>query len=321
MELSYNDVEFKILTLDAVQRRLTYSSDGTSVLWVEWNILASCVYAPSIITGQGADVGGTSLNEAGFRQNGAHQLEPRFDPVQRGRRGDGVQGPKVGQVPQPVALYQSPAGGNPIFTDQEILKRLAVPRRPLVIKAKYSTAETGVVDPGQQRFVDLIWLQSPKDGFDRDANNGPIVKTSNVVQCQGQARSFGVQLEITTFVPPTEQDRLLLCHRWQMTHTRSEADYLQRTVQGEAVFHAGMLAQQKLNPGWFQQQLFHPIPPGFKRTLGPITLSPTGNVLKYEYHDVDQEVVFSPGNSGCTEVEVVVQTGFTSPMLANILEG
>lgn len=311
MELSYNDVEFKILTLDAVQRRIAYSSDGTSVLWVEWDILASCVYAPSIITGQGADVGGTSLNAAGFQQGGAHQLEPRFDPVQRGRRGDGVQGPKVGQVPQPVALFQSPAGGNPIFTDQEILKRLAVPRRPLVIKAKYQNGAA---------FDDLVWLQSPGSGFDRDANNGPFVKASNVVQCQGQARTFGVQLEITTFIPPTEQDRLLLCHRWQMTHTRSEADYLQRTVQGEAVFHAGMLAQQKLNPGWFQQQLFHPIPPGFKRTLGPITLSPTGTVLKYEYHDVDQEVVFSPGSSGCTEVEVVVQTGFTNPMLANIVE-
>lgn len=324
MQLKYNGVRFDLLTLDRVERNLVYSPDGTTVLWVAWNILASCIYAPAVVVdGNDLDVGGTSISrnqlDDTYQPDGDYFLETSsaLPPPLNDEHNDGSppssQNKVAGRNPRFQTHYQTGLG-HPIFTDQEILNRLAVPRRPLVISAHMAVSNSGDVDPTREAR-EVIWLESPRNDLPCDANNGPIVKAVPVTSCQGQATSLAVQLEIETWVPPTEQDRLILSHRWQMDMGRSPGDYLVRQVQGEVVFHAGMLRSRPLNPSWFLEQFLHPIPPGFKRTLGQISLSPGGTTLRYQYQDEDQTVVFSPGKSGCTEVEVIVQGGVTIPTI------
>lgn len=295
MELEYNDVKFDLMSLDKVDRQIVYSPDGTSPVWIQWDIAASCVLAPSIVSGStDTGLGGTSISTEG----GGEQLDSPLSTT------GGTQGNDVGFNPKPRRVYQHPAvNGTPILTDSEILKRLVIPRRPLKITARDGNNN------------EVVWLESPKEGFDRDCNNGPLVKAYPITAAFGQATAFAAQLSITTFTPVTDTDRLVLSHRWQMTTDRNENNYLARTVKGEIVFHAGMLAKQKLNPSWLKWQFFHPIPLGFRRTLGPITLSSNGTTLRYEYQDEDQAVVFSPGNSGATLAEVIVNVGLAVPLL------
>lgn len=127
-----------------------------------------------------------------------------------------------------------------------------------------------------------------------------------------------VGLDIRTWLSPCEDgsDRPILSHRWQMVHTEDENHYLSRLIRGTVVFDVGNLLEAHQNPDWFRRQMFHPIPLGFKRTLGPISLSPDGSTLSYEYADTDQTVVFDAADTGATQIHIVEQVHYYNPYRA-----
>lgn len=287
------------MTLDRVERRSVLTPDQSAVLYVEWAISLSCVYHPE----QGT-YHGTSISFA----NQSDKTPPYPNPTSMGTKPFAV----------PIA---TPGIEYPILTDRELMFRLSLPRQPLIIWA-YDAAGTPVV-----------WLRSPRLGpgglyLPRDAHTGPIVQANVVTATMGNAVSFGVQMEIKTWVPPCPDgsDRLILGHRWQMTHHQDEHYYLSRTINGEIYFHGGVKDQFGVRPDAVARQLFHPIPLGFQRFMGPVALSPDGLVLKYAFTDVDQKIVFDPGFSGATQIAISENVVYDVPFqgqefLANAFAG
>ena len=288
MHLGYNGVPLEILTLDRVERRTVLTPDQTSVLYTEWGISLSCVYHPQL-----GSVGGTSI---GYVNAGDKNM---FRPAPT----------PMGNAPVWAALNY-PGPEYPIQTDKELHVRLSAPRKPLIIWAYDKDGTTPVV-----------WLRSPRIGPDgvnplpRDAFIGPIVQANVVTATLGSGVSFGVQMEIKTWLPPCPDgsDRLILAHRWQQGHGHDENYYLTRTTVGEIWFNGGVKDQFSLRSDVIARQLFHPIPLGFRRYLGPVTQSPDGLVVRYTFDDVDQKVVFDPGASGATTIAISENVNYRVP--------
>lgn len=293
MHISYNDVPLEIVTFDRVERRSVMSPDQTTVLYTEWAISLSCVYHPSVGTYHGTSV--TFANESD-------------------REGSSAPPTSLGRSPQEVEL-EFPGEEYPILSDRELLVRLAIPRKPLIIWA-YDTE-------GNQ----VVWLESPRrvnnTYLPRDAAHGPIVQANVVTATLGNGVSFGVQMEIKTWVPPCPEgsDRLILAHRWQTSHTQDENHYLTRAVSGELYFHGGLVDQFGIRPDAVARQLLHPIPLGFRRVVGPTTLSPDGLVLRYSFADVDQKVTFDPGQSGATLMAISEVINYRTPFQGQEIVG
>lgn len=290
MYLVYNNLELKLLTLDRVDRETVWTSDGVDVLYVRWKISASCVYAP------GNYQHGVSMSRA-LRVPAGRTNFVGISPADPNPQTD------QGNTESLLFAKKPPIQG-PIVTDVALRTILFRNRKKLIIGGDNPTIGT-----------QNIWLESPVDPATCDADNGPKVHACNVVSATGAPGNFGVQLEIETCLPPTPDgsDRAILGHRWQMSHTHDEDYYLTRTVTGEATFHPGLMDHYAKNPDWFRAQLFHPIPIGFRRTLGPITLSPDGCVLQYQYSDTDPTIMFCPGTSGATNIDVKEEYTVTSP--------
>lgn len=307
MHLSYNGIELQLLTLDSVVRESVWSPDGTDLLYVRWKIAASCVYAP------GSYLPGVSLARepstpavptpretvvvATLSNTGQSSGNPQAgvfsvmgNTVEQDVRGAAFRG----NEPPAVSLDFSRASTGPIVTDVHLRNHLFRNRAPLRI--------WGYTDTGAVRN----WLVSPVGAATCDADNGPKVRACNVVAATGAPSNFAVQMEIETCIPPCPlgSDRPLLSHRWQMQHTHNEDHYLTRTVTGQAIFHPGLMDKYAQNPDWFRRELFHVVPLGFSRKLGPITLSPDGCVLQYTYMDSDSTVMFNAGSSGASDIDV-----------------
>ncbi len=190
----------------------------------------------------------------------------------------------------------------PINTDRELELRLRVPRKKLLIWAFDSTG------------TPLVWLESPRRDAPCDAKHGPVCLNTTVRQGPNGVSMF-VSMDFRTWLTPAEDgsDRPLISHRWHMVHTEDEDHYLTRLVTGEAVFDLGNLLEANQNPDWFRRQLFHPIPLGFKRSLGPIDLSPDGTTLRYQYSDTDQRVVFDASDTGATNIDIKEYVKYTHP--------
>lgn len=190
----------------------------------------------------------------------------------------------------------------PINTDRELELYLRAPRRKLLVWAF------------DQSGAPIVWIESPRRNAPSDARTGPVVLNCSVRQGPN-GNSFFVGFDIRTWLTPCEDgsDRPLLSHRWQMTHTEDENHYLTRVVRGTAVFDLGNLLEAGQNPDWFRKQLFHPIPFGFRRRLGPVTLSSDGAVLNYEYSDTDQTITFDPWDTGATQLEIHEKVHYYNP--------
>lgn len=293
MILQYNGVTLELVALDRVERVNVYSSDGMDLLYVHWIIGASCVFSPG---GQPVGVAATILSPNTNRETVAGFAPPlswtgTYTPpdtfFQEGN-GDGITG------------YQA------TLTDVEVKTRLMIPRRKLIIGS--------LDDKGRL----IVWLESPKTGLLCDMAGGPKPISVDVISVAGQGQTFGVHVQIETFQSPCtyQSDRALISHRWQMTHDHNEDNYLTRTIEGEAVFNLGVVASSIFQPDWIRGQLFHPIPLGFQRRLGPISLSPDGTTLKYTVSDVDTTILFDPGDSGATQMEIVENVAYSAPFRA-----
>jgi hypothetical protein len=292
MHVSYNGVVLELLTIDRAERRSILTPDQTQVLYTEWALSLSCVYAPSQVAYNGADLGGTSI-EYGSPGDATRDESAVITPI---------------GVDPSVVNFTMPGSVGPIYSDKELHLRLSVPRQPLIIWGYGTDGRT------------QVWLASPRPVggglfLPRDAFNGPIVQANVVTANLGGGNVFGVQLEVKTWVPPCPagSDRAVLAHRWQMAHHRDENNYLTRTTTGELYFHGGLADAYSFNRGLIARQFFHPIPLGFRRYMGPVTLSPDGLVVRYGFSDVDQTIVFDAGGTGATTIAISENVQYTAP--------
>lgn len=325
MFLTYNGVNLALTSIDRVHRDTVFSDDGTTVLYVETTLSVSAVYHPPI--GGVPDLGGTSV--AGSLRNPGRPATTTPTPrnIKDVRGSD--PGQKSGLPPSPIfgdygillpefpglktsgtdpaspcTLPNPGAEGwwGPIQTDRELELRLRTPRKKLLVWA--------FDRDGQPR----VWIESPRQQNESDAKNGPVTLNCTV-RSGPNPNTFFTALDIRTWATPCEDgsDRPLLSHRWQMSHIEDQNHYLTRLIRGTAVFNLGVLLATDQNPDWFRQQFFHPIPLGFERHLGPITLSSDGTTLSYEYYDTDVTCVFDPSDSGATTMEIVEKIEYNNP--------
>lgn len=294
MELEYNGVRLELLTLDRVERRSVYTPDGMDLLYIEWLIGAACVYAR----------GGYPVATA---------VEDISDDTRRAAYGGARRGSVRGTDPHETILTQTEnlhggpdqwdAGRIGVLTDLEIRGRLQTPRRPLVIRA---LDENG-------KYVE--WLRAPRGPDAVDAANGPFPISVDVVSAQGNGDTLGVYFQVRTCLTPcpTGSDRLVLAHRWQMSHKQDENFYLTRVIQGEITFNGAVLAASGLHPDDVRNQFIHPIPLGFRRGVPDITQSSDGLTLSYTITDTDQTVTFDPADSGAAKMSIVEKVAYQSP--------
>lgn len=294
MELEYNGVTLELLTLDRVHREAVYTADQTDLLYVRWVIGASCVFASG---GYPVATSVKSVSQQAREQlyGGSPQTNLGVDPP----------APSSDKVSQRrnVASELGAAGYNGVETDVEVKSRLWTPRGKLKISA-YDT-------DGKK----VTWLESPRPGFSVDAANGPRPLAVDVVSATGDAGTLGVYFQIETCLPPCPNgsDRLVLSHRWQMTHEHDSNYYLTRIIEGEIVFNAAVVAKSGLTPDLVRAQFIHPVPLGFKRGGPRIVASSDGLTIGYAVADTDQTVTFSPGDSGATQLDVQEQYAYESP--------
>lgn len=302
MELEYNGVKLELLTLERVERENVYDASKTDLLYVRWTIGATCVYSPGGRYPVGTAVTQLSKSTIAEAYDGTQRLSRTFS---RGNPPGGV----VVKQEQNVRTPQ-PIGQTALLTDVELRLLLSQPRKKLLIS---SFDVNG--DP-------VIWLQCPKnDDYPCDPANGPKpLGPPDVIDATGEGLTFGVyfQIECATLPVPDGSDQLILSHRWQMTHEHDENFYLTRRIDGEVIFHAGLLEFYNITPDLFRSQLFHPIPLGFRRGLPVITLSPDGNVLKYTVTDTDTEITFDPGDTGAAQMSIVEKVQYNTPTMSRI---
>jgi len=312
MKLIYGKVQLDLETIDRCERTAVMTPDGTTLLYTEWQLAVSCVYHPAAQwdgTPYSRHMGGTSVTSA--TANSIQKVRVPASQVLTGGEapktaiGNPPNVPLAGRDPSPRAISM-PGSAGPVLTDRVLQMELAIPRQKLIITAFDSAT-------GQE----VVWLQSPADGFDRDAKHGPIVQASPVVAIQGDGQSFGVQLLITTWVPPCPygSDRPILAHRWQMSHLQDTDHYLTRQVVGEIYFNAAVLERpgNEERADFLTPQLFHPIPLGFRRHIDYVRRSPDGTVIQYGYSDTDPTIVFDPHDTHATHLEIIETSAYIAP--------
>jgi len=339
--VTYNGINLALTNLDNVERETIMSDDGTTVLYTEVTLSLSAIY--HVPLGNTPHLGGTSVGSpvqivpknpsntstpprtvAGSNPgNGGYPqppTSPSFPPIPGMPGGGGnlqpTFAPQVqtqvvtsGTNPfQPQSQYcnlPNPGASGwrgPIITDRELELFLRTPRQKLIVWA-FDTDGTP-----------LTWIESPRGNLQSDAKLGPVVIGCHV-RGGPNSNSFFVNMDIRTWITPCEDasDRAILSHRWRMTHNEDENHYLTRQIDGTVVFNATLLVKANIPPDWFRKQFFHPIPLGFKRSLGPITLTEDGTTLKYSYSDTDTSVVFDASDTGATQMEIVEKISYLNP--------
>lgn len=293
MELWYNDVRMELLTLDRVERHAVYDSSQTDLLYVDWTIGASCVFARG-----GLPVATSTRDLSDATQAAVYGLG---SPGGGGARG---LDPRIPTFTQTANTPGEQYGGlNGILTDAEVKARLWTPRRKLQIFAYDQTGRK------------IVWMESPRDGAICDAANGPHPLAVDVVEATGDGATLGIYFQISTKIPPCPagSDRLVLSHRWEMSHTHDDNFYLTRVIKGDIIFNSAMIAKHGIRPDLVRNQFIHPIPLGFRRGGPQITQSADGLTIGYTIADTDPTVMFDAGDSGATRMDIVEMMAYESP--------
>ncbi len=291
MELEYNGVRLELLSMDRCERRAVYDSSETDLLYVEWLIGASCVFARG-----GYPVATSTRYVSG--------------PVLEALKGRQVEQTAVGVDPDipgfsqtANVINQMTPAENGAITDAEVRSRLWVPRKPLRIWA-YDTSGKKV-----------LWLESPRNGAPCDAAHGPHPLSVDVIETTGDGSTLGIHFQISTKVSPCPagSDRMVMSHRWEMTHAHDQNYYLTRVIKGEIIFNGAVVHQLGLRPDLVRNQFIHPIPVGFRRGGPQITVSADGLTIGYTIADTDPTVMFDAGDSGATDISIVEKMAYESP--------
>lgn len=303
MYLQIGHVYLRVIDLQRYERTAVFTEDGMDLQGVRHVLGCTAVYAPG---------GLPTLTSVTALSRDTTAVLDGSDPtatfILRDPRGEapGV----VRSITDPPSL--EPETGKPADpgehrsgpeTDAELRLRLMQPRQKIILWAY-----------DMQTGQPVRWLESPRPGFTTDADGGPFVLSLDVISVSGEPQSIGVYIQISTFLPacPVGSDRFVLSHRWQTEHGHDEDNYLTRTIVGTARFHHGIKELLGLNPDAVRRQLIHPIPLGFRRTVPEILLSPDGCTLRYTIRDTCPTIVFAPGDSNCTQIQIAEQFNYNT---------
>jgi hypothetical protein len=266
----------------------------------------------------------------------------RFKDMGLGRKGPSDLGGVLAVRPLVVANAIAPFPGRNFeklkapntlpWTDQEVRRRLQLPRRQLLVWT-YS----GPL--GEPEFL----LASPLTGVETDCRHGPVCTVLALPRIHGN--SSGVfRLRFETWTRPLDESygrigpadgpvtlaqikdgaaihkKLLaapamISNRWKMRSQPDPESGLNVTViDGTAVFRMDVLKVQRVTPDQLRGHFMHPIPAGHMRLPPQVEVSPTGDAVAYQI--VDQEVMtnFPAGQKyGMTNIEIVQNVQYTSP--------
>lgn len=302
MIFSYNDVDMQMVSLDRVHREMVYDPSRTDLLCIENIISASLLFSPN------------GWPHA-IAVPGDQQKEyPIADPYAGNLRlpEGGPTNPVLAPGRFPLMQGETNQEGRGYLTDAELRSRLWQERG--VLKIGWPNLDTVDAAAGW-------WLISPQPGRTVDAMNGPFPLALDVIDIAGDGVTFGVNFQIKTYTPVGPADLLILSHRWEMTHVHDDQNYLTRIIDGTIIFNGSELEAAGVEPDWFRNQFFHPIPLGFRRYLDPVTQSADGLTIRYRIRDVDQTVTFDPGDSGATYMEIAENVEYIMPWGAVALSG
>lgn len=301
MYVEYNDVPLHVIELNTYEREAVYTEDNADLLYIRHVLGVTCTYAPG---GVPALVSVTALSpETAGMLNRANAAAPYaanargFDP--------GVVRPRLepmgGLRRDQTAFLRSGAE-----TDAELRHLLLTPRKKLILWAY-----------DRQTGQKIAWLESPRPGFSVDADNGPRPIACDVVAASGEPSSVAVHFMIETAQAPCPvgSDRFVLAHRWQVSHGHDEDYYLTRTIEGTITFHPGVRDIINIHPDRIRNQFIHPVPLGFRRGLPEIVQSSDGLTIRYVITDTDPTVVFAPGDSGATQIDIQEKFQYVTPAL------
>lgn len=187
---------------------------------------------------------------------------------------------------------------SPVITDRTIRHWMSVPRRTLI------------VSDGTNELI-----RSPKGAnLTCDAKSGPFVETFSIVESMGNARSFIVHFQVTTYLNECEESEgryaALVGNRYSQHHELDTNYGLTIVTTGTAYFRTDLIQSFQRLPDVLRPYLLLPIPVGFKREQIQITGSSDGGRLDYSFVDVeksDQFVAWQDDNGehiGATNIEV-----------------
>lgn len=304
MELEYNGVHLELLNLDRVERVGVYTPDGVDLMYIKWTIGAACVFS------SGGGPTATTATALSDQVVGEMYGRPQLPRTARGSDPPNESDNPVRQRKNDIRSLRASNGYNAAMSDAELRQRLWTPRGKLKITA---------ADADGNR---VTWLESPRKGYAVDVANGPKPLSVDVVEATGDGTTFGVYFQIETCVAPcgTYNERLVLSHRWHMTHGYDDDYYLTRSTKGEIVFNSAVVLRQGIRPDEVRSQFIHPIPLGFKRTGPVISASPDGLTIGYDIEDVDTTIVFDPGDTGATQMSIVEKVMYDSPWQTNVVQ-
>jgi len=315
MHVEYNEVSMELCDIQSVHRTAVWSSDHVDLLYIIWNVGLVCAYSPngyppgmSVFSGPASAnfIAGPrliSLGAAGDILKGKDTPLPVFQQRRSNFPVSGVApfGAGAGAIP---TLGDRFSGHAAIISDGVLFNRLMTPRKKLKI-----TGGDPFVGP------EVTWIEAPRPGSACDPMLGPHPIACDVIQVGGDGTAFGVFFQIETATLPcmNAAERLVLSHRWTMSHTHDRDRYLTRVIDGEVIFNGEMIHTLGVNIDDFRQQFFHPIPPGHERHIVHITPSSDGLTYNYRIEDTDSTIVFDAGDSGATRIEIAEKVGYYQP--------
>ena len=336
MKLTYNDVQMEMVEIQSYTRENVYSQDGVDLLYVKHRLTAMLTVGPG---GRPA-----AISRHKQQKSNADYTFPDTvkDNAQRGNIRSNA-GADILPTDNPFTSEAAVLGAGAdrssqphgFMTDHELRLRLMVPRKRLLITA-YDSAS------GQER----VWVKAPRSApredrsaeleRDRsvlapragrldsstprmmphsDAANGPTPLRCDVVGAVGEGVTAGVLYTIEFNLVPVsaEVEKLILSHRWEISHQSDEDYYLTRVTTGIVVANGELLRGFDVPLSWFQQEFFHPIPLGFIRSAPEIKLSPDGLTMMYTIRDRDPTCMFDPGDSGATHLDIQETVSVLTP--------
>lgn len=308
MFLDYGAVRLSVIDLTRFERDTVWTDDGCDLLYVRHTIGVTATYAPGGYPRlPSATVLSDDTNKTITPPNGAarRSQDNTLSVIKTNFRGADP-GKTTGIIAEPVLEPDIPGSGTGLLpgalwhsgpeTDAELRLRLLTPRQKLILWAY--ERQTG--NP-------MLWVESPRPGYPTDVNNGPRPLSCDVVSAAGEPNSVVVHFQVQADLSPCPigSDRVVLSHRWEMSHSHDENYYLTRTIKGQIVFNGGLMDALGERPDFLRAQFIHPIPVGFKRMIPEITQSSDGNTIRYTVTDTDPTITFDPGNSGATQMHIV----------------
>ena len=197
---------------------------------------------------------------------------------------------------------QGPDASTPPMTYLEMLNRLAVHRKRLVI-----WMDSGPDGARKQVLIDSPPKAANGTTLPSDALYGPQCRVAWVVP-DGANKSLTMGMEFHTWVAAAKNDqypRYVLDHRWTFQVTNDQDYYAAHLITGNVQLNVGLMQHHKILPDSFRRTLFHPIPDGFQRVTAEPTFYPDGSGFDYTIVDVEKATNFPMGAKyGITRITV-----------------